>query len=113
MDYIKIPAVTEKLKLAEAKFAPVWLSAPTGYGKTAAVNDYYAFKSILCLTGINGRLNQMPEFSKIRQSTVFIDDVSFITDCDSRRYISDLLCEKVYRRSLPAVENSRNGLKIC
>lgn len=94
MDYIKIPAVTEKLKLAEAKFAPVWISAPTGYGKTAAVNDYYAFKSILCLTGINGRLNQMPEFSKIRQSTVFIDDVSFITDCDSRRYISDLLCEK-------------------
>lgn len=94
MDYIKIPAVTEKLKLAEAKFAPVWISAPTGYGKTAAVNDYYAFKSILCLTGISGRLDQMPEFSKIRQSIVFVDDVSFIADYDSRKYIASLLCEK-------------------
>ena len=94
MDFIKIPAVTEKLKLAEERFAPVWISAPTGYGKTAAVNDYYAFKSILCLTGISGRLDQMPEFSKIRQSIVFVDDVSFITDYDSRNYLASLLCEK-------------------
>ena len=100
MSYIKIPAVTEKLKLAENKFSPVWISAPTGFGKTAAVMDYYAFKSILCLSGIKGKLDQMPEFSKIRQSVVFVDDVSFITDQNSQNYILSLLHEKGFQTIL-------------
>ena len=80
MEYIRIPAVTEKLKSAESRFCPVWISAPIGYGKTSAVMNYYASKSILHISGESGSLDQMPKISKIRQSIVFIDDVSFLAD---------------------------------
>ncbi len=100
MDYIKLPAVIEKLKSAESKFLPVWISAPTGYGKTSAIKDYYAFKSMLCISGKNGMLDQMPEFSKIRQSVVFVDDVSFVADQNSQRYILSLLNQKNFQTIL-------------
>ena len=100
MDYIKLPAVIEKLKSAESKFLPVWISAPTGYGKTSAIKDYYAFKSMLCISGKNGMLDQRPEFSKIRQSVVFVDDVSFVADQNSQRYILSLLNQKNFQTIL-------------
>ena len=94
MEYIKIPAVVEKLKTAESNFCPVWLSAPIGYGKTSAVMNYYASKSILHISGRDGVLDQTPEISKTRKNIVFIDDVSFLADENSKQYIISLLNEK-------------------
>lgn len=97
MEYVKIPAVAEKLKTAESKFCPVWISAPIGYGKTSAVLNYYASKNILHISGKSGKLDQMPEISKIRQNIVFIDDVSFLADENSKRYVISLLNEKGFQ----------------
>ena len=97
MEYIKIPAVVEKLKTAESRFCPVWISAPIGYGKTSAVMNYYASKSILHISGKSGKLNQIPEISKIRQSIVFIDDISFLADENSKQYVISLLNEKGFQ----------------
>ena len=97
MEYIRIPAVTEKLKSAESRFCPVWISAPIGYGKTSAVMNYYASKSILHISGESGSLDQMPKISKIRQSIVFIDDVSFLADENSKQYVISLFNEKRFQ----------------
>lgn len=93
MNYIKILAVTEKLRTAEKQFRPVFISAPVGYGKTAAVLDFYNRRSILVLSGISGTLSDMPEISAVRQGVVLIDDVSFIEDKQSEEYIKSLLTD--------------------
>ncbi len=91
MDYIRIPSVTEKLKKAVQSYSPVWISASTGFGKTAAVTDFFSDRSILCLSCRTGRLDHTPEPEKIRQGVVFVDDVTFLTDEASETYLSALL----------------------
>ena len=41
MTYIRVPAVWDKLRLAEETFRPVLMLATAGWGKTAAADYYY------------------------------------------------------------------------
>lgn len=89
--YIKVPAIYKKLKMAEESGCPVYLSAPVGYGKTSALRYYYRKKSILWLNGEEGILKEQPSPETIKQQIVVIDDITWITDESSRKYINELI----------------------
>jgi len=89
--YIKVPAIYKKLKTAEDSGCPLYLSAPVGYGKTAALRYYYRKKTALWLSGEGGRLSAQPSQDTILPHTVIIDDITWITDESSRSYINELI----------------------
>ncbi|MDK2808121.1 MAG: LuxR family transcriptional regulator, maltose regulon positive regulatory protein [Clostridiales bacterium] len=89
--YIKIPAIFKKLKKAEETKCPLYLSAPVGYGKTSALKYYYRKQSALWLSGQAGILSLKLPVNEIEAQTVIIDDITWITEEDSRRYINELI----------------------
>ncbi len=89
--YIKIPAIYNKLKTAEESGYPLYLSAPVGYGKTSALRYYCRKKSVLWLSGEGGRLPELPSPGRINEQIVVIDDITWITDENSRNYINELI----------------------
>lgn len=89
--YIKIPAIYKKLKTAEESGHPFYLSAPVGYGKTAALEYYYRKKPAKWLSGEGGRLSEQPLLDAIKQQVVIIDDITWIIEEESRQYIIKLI----------------------
>jgi LuxR family maltose regulon positive regulatory protein len=93
MDFIKVPAAYDKLKCAEKDFRPVYISAVADWGKSAAVQRYYKNKPVFVISGNSGTLSHMPDIATIRRGTVVIEDISWLTDADSRDYVKKLLTE--------------------
>ena len=91
MTYIRVPAVWDKLRLAEETFRPVLMLATAGWGKTAAADYYYRKRAVLRLSGLSGALDAMPDPDRIRQGVILVDDISWITDPASQQYLLDLL----------------------
>lgn len=89
--YIKIPAIYKKLKTAEDSGCPLYLSAPVGYGKTSALRYYYRKKSAMWLSGEKGMLSEQPSPDTIKQQVVIIDDITWIMDESSKKYINELI----------------------
>ena len=90
-DYVRVPAINRKLREAEKENRTIIVSSPVGFGKTAAVQYFYRRKSALWLTGASCALSEMPAIGEIKQSTVIIDDVQWITDDESKEYIGRLI----------------------
>lgn len=91
MTMIKVPAAYTALKRAEQSFRPVMMLASAGWGKTSAVKYYYRNRAVLWLSGLQGKLDSMPDLASARQGVVVIDDVSYIDDIPSEQYILELL----------------------
>ncbi|MCR5670907.1 MAG: LuxR C-terminal-related transcriptional regulator [Butyrivibrio sp.] len=91
MDYIKVPKVYEKLKKAEEFFSPVIMTAGSGWGKTAAAEYYYRRKSPKILCCRDGNLTQMPSSDSFRTSVVIIEDLQWIFENESIRYLKEIL----------------------
>ena len=91
MKYIRIPSAQKKLKLADAEGLPVYVSAPTGWGKTVLLRNYYQRRSAIFLSGINGRLSDTPDPKSNSENVFIIDDINWITDEESKRYVHELL----------------------
>ena len=91
MTYIRVPAVWDKLRLAEETFRPVLMLATAGWGKTAAADYYYRKRAVLRLSGISGALDARPDPDRIRQGVILVDDISWITDPASQEYLLALL----------------------
>ena len=89
--YIRIPNVYEKLKKAEETYAPVLMTAASGYGKTAAYKYYYRRKNPVVISAKSGHLSEHPEISGIRQGVIIIDDMQWVCDEEDIRYIRSLL----------------------
>lgn len=89
--YIKVPAIYKKLKTAEETGRHLYLSAPVGYGKTAALRYYYRKTAVKWLSGEQGVLSELAKPDNIRQSVVIIDDITWISDDNSKKYIIDLI----------------------
>jgi LuxR family maltose regulon positive regulatory protein len=89
--YIKIPAIYKKIKTAEESGCPLYLSAPVGYGKTVALRYYYRKKPALWLSGETGMLSEQPAQESIKQQVVIIDDITWIIDESSQKYINELI----------------------
>ena len=91
MQYIRIPAVYEKLKKAEETYRPVLISAPCGQGKTAALMYYYRRKNPLVISCHSGSIRDFPDISSIRQSIVILDDLHLLHDVKSIEFLKELL----------------------
>lgn len=89
--YVKIPGIYKKLKQAETENRVIYVSAPTGYGKSAAFQNYYKRKPYLALSGREGKLPEMPKIESVRQSVVLFDDICFLTDEKSKQYVKDMI----------------------
>lgn len=88
---IKVPAIYKKLKLAEKEKIPIYIKGAVGFGKTSAVEYYYRNKSVIKINGKSGSLSEMNNINEIKKSTIIIDDISWITDINSKEYIKRLL----------------------
>ena len=91
MKYIRIPSAQKKLKLADAEGLPVYVSAPTGWGKTVLLRNYYQRRSAIFLSGISGRLSDTPDPKSNSENVFIIDDINWVTDEESKRYVHELL----------------------
>ncbi|SDB31601.1 response regulator transcription factor [Eubacterium oxidoreducens] len=106
MGYIKVPKVYEKLKKAEELYLPVFISAATCWGKSAAVEYYYRRKATRILRCINGAINEMPTVGKIRENIVVIEDMQWLSQEESVQYLRKLL----YTEGLQVIMISRGIL---
>lgn len=97
--YIKINAVHKKIRTAEEEHRSLYLHAPVGYGKSAAVEYYYRKKSICLLTGRRGFLPEMPDPGKVKEDVIVVDDISWITDFDSQEYVR-MLCKEEWKHAV-------------
>lgn len=116
--YIIIKAIRQQLKTAHRENMPVYIHAPMGYGKTEAVRHYYDRGSVLWLTGISGSLMRqnalfqtarrnalsetdadtpdiLPSPVEIKEDTVVADDISWVTDTKSRKWLQQMVRSKV------------------
>ncbi|MCR4617370.1 MAG: LuxR C-terminal-related transcriptional regulator [Lachnospiraceae bacterium] len=91
MSYIKVPAVQDKLKRAEADYRAVIIMASTGWGKSAAVKNFYKYKNPLMLTVSDGKLSSMPNIYQMRKNIIIVDDLQELDDKESIGYIRDIL----------------------
>ena len=89
--YVKVPGIYKKFKQAETENRVLFISAPTGYGKSAAFHYYYRRKPSLILNGRTGRLDRMPKPESIRQSVIVFDAVCFINDEESKQYMINMI----------------------
>lgn len=95
--YIKIPAIYKKLRLAEESGQPLYLSAPVGYGKTAAVQHFCQRKQTLWLSGESGYLDKQAAPEEISQKIIVIDDITWLTEESSRAYVNELLEKGIHQ----------------
>ena len=91
MGYIKVPKVYEKLKKAEDFFVPVIMTAATGWGKSAAVEYYYRRKAPVVLACRGGNITKMPSPDLFRGHVVVIEDMQWLFEEESIRYLRGLL----------------------
>lgn len=89
--YVKNKRIYSMIGLAEKNHQILFMSAQTGFGKTAAVRYYYRRKPVLYLSGESGALSEMPKFHTIQQKTIVIDDLSWIKDESSEQYVRNLI----------------------
>ena len=89
--YTRVANVYNKLKKAEETYAPVLMTAASGYGKTAAWKYYYRRKNPLVIKASDGRLSESPKLSDIRRSVIVIEDMQWVQDAEDIRFIRSLL----------------------
>lgn len=93
-EYVKIPAINNKIRDAEEEYRPIYISGMAGFGKTAAVKYYLRRRSYEYLSGESGCLPKFPDPDTMRSGIIVIDDISWITDEESIIYITRLLFRK-------------------
>ena len=106
MKYIKLPKVYEKLKKAEEFYAPVIMTASNGWGKSAAAENFYRRKNPLTLYCKDGNITEMPDPESFRASTVIIEDMQWLSEPESIRYLRKLL----RTRGIQVVMLTRGGV---
>lgn len=89
--YLKSTNIMKKFKQAEEENRILFISAPCGYGKSAAFEYYYRRRPYFITSGRNGLLDKMPPIDTIRQSVILIDDVCYLTDKQSIQYVLDMI----------------------
>lgn len=104
-NYVKVPSIYKKLRFAETENQVIYICAPVGFGKTAAVTYFYRNKSVCMMSGADGLLKDKLYVDDIRQSVIVIDDVSWITEDASKDYILELIEDK--RKHLVLIGRAR------
>ena len=91
MKYIKTGAIQSLIDQADQDNRPLYISGPIGCGKTAALEYYYRRISHYTFDCASGKIDFRTSPAKIRQRVVIFDNVSFLEDEASRKYILDML----------------------
>lgn len=105
---MKIQTIYQKLRQAEKENRTIYIGGAVGYGKTAAVNYFYRNKPVRRLSGKIGCFAEMPKAKDITEQIILFDDISWVTDPDSRDYIRKMATESekhillIGRSALPA-----------
>ena len=89
--FIRVPALLQKLKQAEEEHCLLYIKALGGYGKSTVVQHYLRSKPHLTISGAKGFFDTMPQPDTIHQPIVVIDDISFLREEKSIRYLGTLL----------------------
>ncbi|MEG0919706.1 MAG: LuxR C-terminal-related transcriptional regulator [Anaerovoracaceae bacterium] len=89
--FIKVPTLFQKLKQAEKEHCLIYINAPGGYGKSTAVQYYLRNKPHITISGVDGFFDPMPLPETILQTVVVIEDLSFLNEKESFKYLSSLL----------------------
>ena len=104
--YIKINAIYQKIKQAVADQSCIYIHAPVGTGKTAAVRYYFRDCKCRWLSGKLGFLPDRPDVSQVEEPVIIIDDISWLTDAASQQYI----CQMVEQTEKQIVLIGRNRM---
>lgn len=104
--YVKIKRIYNAISLVEKKHQVLFMSAQAGFGKTAALRYYYRRKAVLYLSGQKGYLDAMPDMNSIQEPTIVIDDISWIDDDKSEKYV----CELVRQAPQQIILSGRSGV---
>jgi len=87
-----IPLKTEeKLNVARSLRLPVYIGAPTGYGKTTILKKYFAKESVWWLSCKSGTVSPVKPVAAIEQKVIVVDDASFLSDDKGIAYIAALI----------------------
>jgi len=89
--YIKAGKIQNLIAQADKDNRPLYITGPIGIGKTAAIEYYYRRISHLTVDCSEGRIDRKTIPSKIRQRVVIFDNVSYLEDEESRKYVLDML----------------------
>lgn len=79
------------LAQADEDNRPLYITGPIGCGKTAAIEYFYRRISHLTIDCADGRIEQKTSLSKIRPRVVIFDNVSYLEEEASRKYVLDML----------------------
>ena len=90
MAYLEIPAAKQKIIAAKEEQSNILITAPTGYGKTSLIEQYYD-NDTLWLNCLNGKISEMPDINSVVENTIVVDDLSFLTDEKGREYIKSIV----------------------
>ena len=91
MEYIKIPRAYEKLNKAKGFYAPVIMTAASGWGKSAACEYFYRRKKIFVIHCKDGQMTEMPKPGSFRSDVVVIEDMQWLNGEKAIRRLKELL----------------------
>lgn len=91
MKYVKTGRILNLIAKAEEEHRPLYIQGPIGCGKTAAVEYYYRRTSHHVIDCSEGKIEKKTEPSRIRAGIVVFDNVSYLDDEDSIKYVLDML----------------------
>ena len=91
MKYIKTGTIQNLLAQADEDNRPLYITGPIGCGKTAAIEYFYRRISHWTIDCADGRIEQKTIPSKIRPRVVIFDNVSYLEEEASRKYVLDML----------------------
>ena len=91
MKYIKTGTIQNLLAQADEDNRPLYITGPIGCGKTAAIEYFYRRISHWTIDCADGKIEQKIIPSKIRPRVVIFDNVSYLEEESSRKYVLDML----------------------
>ena len=91
MKYVKTGRILTLIAKADEEDRPLYIQGPIGCGKTAAMEYYYRRTSHHVIDCSDGKIEPKTEASRIRAGTVVFDNVSYLNDEESIKYVLDML----------------------
>ena len=91
MKYIKTGMIQNLIAQADEEHRPLYITGPIGCGKTAAVEYYYRRVSHFVVDCAQGSIEQKTLPSRIRPRVIIFDNVSYLNDEASIKYVLDVL----------------------
>ena len=91
MKYIKTGTIQSLIAQADEENRPLYITAPIGWGKTAAVEYFYRRVSHLTIDCESGKIEQKTAPGRIRPRVIIFDNISYLTEEASKKYVLDMM----------------------